>query len=304
MDEIIVISADQQINSALREILSGYRVSILPFSAAIIDRIYSSPPVLLILNAGEIPSEFLSLLRDDAIFSHLPVLALLKETTSIEDWQRFPVDDFIIQPVEKSELLMRIGLCIHRSRRIVEINPLTMLPGNTPIIKEVQKRLDRHEEFALAYCDLDNFKPYNDKYGFSRGDEVIRMTGRLITNIVKLKDPAHCFVGHIGGDDFVFIVSKDNAISVCEDIIRNFDCIIPSFYDPADRQRGYITSLDRQGNERVFPFLTISIGITYNHGGFDHYGAISAAATEVKNVAKGIKGSAFFVDRRRHKREA
>jgi diguanylate cyclase (GGDEF)-like protein len=301
MDEIIVISTDAETNNNLLDIISNYRLSILPFNAEIIDRIYSSPPVMLIINKKDAPSDFLDIIREDPIFSHLPVIALLDKEDFIEDWKRYPIDDFIFKPLNGHELLLRIGLCVHRSRRIVEINPLTMLPGNTPIIKEVQRRLDRSEEFALAYCDLDNFKPYNDKYGFSRGDEVIRMSGRLITNIVKLQDPEHCFVGHIGGDDFVFIVSIEKAATVCEEIVKNFDCIIPSFYDPVDRERGYITSVDRQGQERIFPFLSISIGVTLNKGWFKHYGAISAAATEVKNVAKRLQGSAFFIDRRKYK---
>ena len=301
MDEIFIISTDQQTNEAIEKALQGYNLIINPYSSDLLDRIYSSPPVLIIFNYDDTPEDIISVMRDDPIFRHLPIILLLDREKEIKDWNIFPVDDFLYKPLSSRELVMRINLCIHRSRRVVETNPLTMLPGNTPIIKEVQRRLDASEEFALAYADLDNFKPFNDKYGFSRGDEVIRMTGRLITNMVKLYDPEKCFVGHIGGDDFVFIVSPDKIKPVCEEITENFNRIIPSFYDPEDRDRGYIISTDRTGVQKRFPLLSISIGVTINRGWFKHYGAISTAATEAKRYAKKFEGSIYFVDRRSYR---
>ncbi len=301
MEEIIVLSADSGLNERLAAGLKGYNLQIFTGSNGIIDRVYNSPPSLLVVNAeDEHLKRFIPLLRDDPIFSHLPIMAVFRDHEVITDWGALPADDFIMDGFDGRELRMRVSLCIHRSRRMVETNPLTKLPGNIPVIKEVQKRLDLGEEFALAYADLDNFKPYNDKYGFSRGDEIIRMTGRLITNITKLRNPDGCFVGHIGGDDFVFITSPEKAEPVCREITESFEQIVPTFYDPEDRERGCILSRDREGKERCFPLLSISIGVTFNRGWFKHYGAMSAAASELKKYAKTFAGNVYRLDRRHH----
>lgn len=303
MELITIISDDEELNNQLSAFLEGFNTLFITQRATIIESIYNMPPTVLMFNGGSRYRDFILTIREDPIFSHLPIIVFLDEKEFIKNWRDLPVDDFITKPLQREEFIMRLYLSIERSRRVVEINPLTMLPGNTPIIKEVQARLDRNEEFALAYADLDNFKPFNDKYGFSRGDEVIKMAGRLITNTVKLHDPHNCFVGHIGGDDFVYITSLDKIELVSKDIVENFDEIIPSFYDAEDRERGYIISHSRDGNVRHFPFLSISIGITLNRGWFKHYGEISSAATEVKAYAKKMQGSTYFIDRRSYKKK-
>ncbi len=303
MELITVISDEEELNKTLSAYLEGFNTLFITKRASIIESIYNTPPTVVIFNGGLMYKDFISTIREDHIFSHLPIIVLLDDKEFIKNWKDLPVDDFITKPLQREEFIMRLYLSIERSRRMVETNPLTMLPGNTPIIKEVQARLDRNEEFALAYADLDNFKPFNDKYGFSRGDEVIKMAGRLITNTVKLHDPHNCFVGHIGGDDFVFITSIEKAEPASREIVKNFDEIIPSFYDPEDREQGYIISHSRDGTVKRFPLLSISIGITLNKGWFKHYGEISSVATEVKAYAKTLEGSTYFIDRRSYERK-
>ena len=303
MELITIVSDDEGINTTLESFLEGFNVNFIKKNSEIIESIYNNPPTLIIFNGGARYKDYIRTIREDHIFSHLPIILLLEDREFIKHWKDLPADDFITKPLQREEFIMRLYLSIERSRRIVEVNPLTMLPGNTPIIKEVQSRLDRQEEFALAYADLDNFKPFNDKYGFSRGDEVIKMTGRLITNTVKLQDPHNYFVGHIGGDDFVYITSIERVEKTSKEIVENFDEIIPSFYDPEDRERGYIISHGRDGKVRHYPFLSISIGITLNRKWFKHYGEISSAATEVKSYAKTFEGSNYFIDRRSYDRE-
>ncbi|RMG73857.1 MAG: GGDEF domain-containing response regulator [Nitrospirae bacterium] len=303
MELITIVSDEDDTNKTLAEFLEGFNINFIKNKTEIIDSIYNNPPTLIIFNGGLKYRDYIRTIRDDQVFSHLPIILLLDEREFVKQWKELPADDFITKPLQREEFIMRLYLSIERSRRVVEVNPLTMLPGNTPIIKEVQARLDREEEFALAYADLDNFKPFNDKYGFSRGDEVIKMTGRLITNTVKLYDPHNFFVGHIGGDDFVYITSIERVEQTSREIIENFDEIIPSFYDPEDRERGYIISFGRDRKERHYPLLTLSIGITLNRAWFRHYGEISSAATEVKSYAKSFEGSNYFIDRRRYSRD-
>jgi diguanylate cyclase (GGDEF)-like protein len=164
----------------------------------------------------------------------------------------------------------------------------------------MQRRLDGGGVFALAYADIDFFKPFNDRYGFSRGDEVIRMLGRLILNVVKMKTPNDSFVGHIGGDDFPFMVPFEEVEGVCGEIIRHFDSIVPSFYDTGDRTEGFIESSDRDGKKRRFSFITVSIGVAHNaYMPIRDYRRLSEVAAEMKTYAKKHPGSCFKVDRRR-----
>jgi GGDEF domain-containing protein len=194
---------------------------------------------------------------------------------------------------------MKAQLCILRSERVVEVNPLTRLPGNIAINRQIQNRLDSHSPFAMAYADLDHFKPFNDKYGFSRGDDVLKITGRLILNIVKGNYPQNSFVGHIGGDDFIFITEPSIMEDVCRDLIDAFDHIIPTFYDPADRELGFIQSPDREGHVKMFPLLSITMGVVYTDGlHFSHYGEITEIASEMKKFAKRRAGSCYKINRR------
>jgi diguanylate cyclase (GGDEF)-like protein len=267
-----------------------------------LDYIYSSIPDLMIIDIAADDTFAITLLNEmksDPIFGRLPVLAIFDDKFVIPDWNYLLVDDYVRKSCLEVELLHKTGLCIHRAERIVEVNPLTRLPGNIAIIKQIQRRLDSNEVFGLAYADLDYFKPYNDRYGFSRGDEVLKMIGRLILNTVKENQPHGSFVGHIGGDDFVFIMDLEYIEETASEIIDNFNKIIPTFYDPEDRAKGFIESVDREENKRTFPLIGISIGAAHNRfRKFSHYGEIAEVASEMKKHAKCTGGSCFKVDKR------
>ncbi len=289
------------VNRMLKE-----QFSIVNFSniEASLDYIYNSMPDILVFDgvtASTNAVTMLNELKNDPIFGQIPVLMIVADNFFVADWEAFFVEDYLrIRDVEK-DLLDRIKLCLHRSERVVEVNPLTRLPGNIAISKQVQSRLDKGDAFALAYADLDYFKPYNDKYGFSRGDEVLKMVGRLVMNMVKGRQPVGSFVGHIGGDDFTFIMDATVAEQAAGDILENFDRIITTFYDPEDRATNSIESVDREGNKRVFPIMGLSIGIAVNiEKKFKHYGGIIQVASEMKKHAKESDGSCFRVDKRHY----
>jgi diguanylate cyclase (GGDEF)-like protein len=268
-----------------------------------LDYIYNSMPDLMILAINMDDSftiNILNNLKKDPMFNQLPVLAVLPDQFAISRWDSFFAEDYIWKADLKREILTRVNLCILRSKRVVEINPLTRLPGNISINRQIQDRLDKGKDFAFAYADLDYFKPFNDYYGFSRGDEVIRMTGRLILNIVKNKQPHNSFIGHIGGDDFIFIMDLNLIEETSREIIDTFDKIIPTLYDPEDRMKDCIESLDRQGKARTFPIMSLSIGIADTENRmFSHYGEITERASEMKKYAKQFKGSCYQSDKRK-----
>jgi diguanylate cyclase (GGDEF)-like protein len=269
-----------------------------------IDTIYSEPPDLVVINhsvGADGGGDLCRRIKSDTVFGHLPIILLLdaaSHSTEIE-WENTPVDDYLRKPLGPREIQSRISLAFARATRVGDANPLTRLPGNHSIMKEIQGQIDSGRPFAIAYVDLDYFKSYNDRYGFMRGDEILKMTARLLTNAIRKLDSPEAFVGHVGGDDFVFIVSPDQLDGTCTEVIRNFDLIIGNFYDEEDRIRGYIDSTNRKGENERFPIISLSIAVVTNeYRPITHIGEVSAIAAEVKKRVKSMEGSKYLKDLR------
>jgi len=284
---------------------AGFRGVAVYTGTAILSTIYADPPQCVIVPHG-LPSTsgqglLLDQLKNDNVYGHVPViLTIAKEEADGIDWGRVPADDYVVRPFTQGELLSRVRLCLARTTRDVNANPLTGLPGNISILREAERRLTAGQPFAMAYADIDHFKPYNDKYGFARGDEVLRMTGRIIVNALASLGSAETYVGHVGGDDFIFIAPPSMIVRACEEIVRNFDLIVPNFYDENDRSQGCIHSVDRQGNPAVFSLMGLSVAVVDTQiSSILHLADISSRAAGVKKVAKTISGSNYIVDRRK-----
>ena len=182
------------------------------------------------------------------------------------------------------------------------MSPLTGLPGNVQIQAEMKKRLLNKENFVMLYLDLDNFKAYNDVYGFLNGDEIIKFTARtIVDNIDKLSISSNTFVGHIGGDDFVAIVSdEDDYEAICQNIIAEFDQGILEYFNEDDIERGYLEVPNRKCIIEEFPLTSISIGVVVvNKGRFHNALEIGEVGAQVKHLAKTMPGSAYVIDRRK-----
>ena len=302
---VVLIAGEVALKSIIERDLAAvpYRVVSFTDIRSSFDYIYNSVPDLLIISIDPGDAGTSCLLNDfkeDPLFGQLPVLAVVGDEFPLPGWGRLFADDYVKRSQLGADICTRAELCIARAERVVEINPLTRLPGNIAIIKQIQHRLSKGDIFGLAYADLDNFKPFNDRYGFSRGDEVLKMVGRLILNIVRTKQPAGSFVGHIGGDDFVFISGAETVVEIAEDVADNFDEIIPSFYDGENRSRRCIESIDREGHPKTFPIITLSVGIATNAcRAYTHYGEMTEVASEMKKYAKACSGSCVRTDRRR-----
>lgn len=269
-----------------------------------LDMIYSESPDLIIVNQaleGDGWKDLCSRIKADRALGHLPIVLILKQfgDNLFIDWEDMPVDEYLKKPFDPKELRSRISLVFGRALRVCDANPLTGLPGNYSIMREIQAQIDVEAFFAVGYVDLDHFKSYNDKYGFLRGDEILKMTARLLTNSVRKLDSHEVFVGHVGGDDFIFIVPHDRLDSVCREIIGNFDLIVGNFYDEEDRASGYIDSINRKGQKERFPIVSISIAVVTNeYKTIKHIGQVSTIAAEVKKRVKSIQGSNYVKDLR------
>lgn len=204
-------------------------------------------------------------------------------------------DDYLIKPCDMQELLARVDRLIRRYREALSANPLTGLPGNVTIEREIMRRLSTGEAFAVMYTDMDNFKVYNDAYGFERGDRVIRLTSSILRSAAMKEGTPDDFLGHIGGDDFILVTRPEHAAPVAGMIIHHFDLYIPREYDEQTRGRGFVQGRDRQGQDMRFPLMTISIGCVQVHAGaFTHYAQIAERAKELLKQAKQAGKSTYI----------
>ena len=253
---------------------------------------------------GSTPVGVCRRLKDGFLLRHLPIVVV---TTRGEVKRRVAAvnggaDDYIVAPYDEAELIARTNRAIVRARASLDANPLTCLPGNASIKAEIDDRLARGGPFAVLFIDLDNFKAFNDRYGFDRGDEALRVLGEIILEAVDrpASGASSDFVGNIGGDDFVVVTATERAEACAARICELVDQRTQFLYDDADRQHGYITSTDRQGHERRFPLMTVSVGIVTNeHRHFRHHSEISEIGTEVKRYLKQLPGSRYLKNRRR-----
>ena len=307
MKTIVIVCRDIILNNSIERSTKGIYQSVsFNKMPSALDYIYNSIPNLIVINVinnDPIAINIINDIKTDPLFHQLPVLAILPDQFNIDRLDTLMVEDYIWRSDFERDFLARVNLSIFRSEKNVEINPLTRLPGNISISRDIQERIEKNKDFALGYADLDYFKPFNDRYGFSRGDEVIKMTGRLILGIVKAKQPQGSFVGHVGGDDFVFIIDIDLVEEAAVEIIKAFDSLIIGCYDQKDLTQGFIESFDRKGKASHFPVMGISIGITETSSRpLSHYGEVTELAAEMKKFAKQFKGSCFKSDRRQDKK--
>ena len=240
-------------------------------------------------------------LKSDAFTAIVPVTALAAahHPERVQAWFASGADEVITGIFAPAEQRSRLDAMLVRTERDVSVHPSTRLPGTTEIEREIRRRLESNQEFAVCYADLDHFKEFNDRYSYYEGDRVIYILSRVLHDVVKGLLGPHGFVGHIGGDDFIFIIPAENISPVCSEILEVFDALIPLQYNDQDRRAGYFFGKDRRGQLHRVPLMTLSIGIVTNrHRRFAHPAQVSELATEMKSYAKTLPGSVFVVDRR------
>lgn len=208
--------------------------------------------------------------------------------------------DEVVRPTDSGEeTTTRLDAMLRRSDRDLTVHPSTRLPGAVEIEAEVQKRLTAGELFAMCYADLDHFKEFNDRYSYYDGDRVIRILAKILHDVVKGICSEEGFVGHIGGDDFIYVIPVAGINDVCGEIVSVFDTLIPFQYSEQDRRAGYFFGKDRRGQLHRVPLMTVSIGVVTNERRhFTHAAQVSELATEMKSYAKTLPGSVFSIDRR------
>lgn len=304
MHKLLIADDDEIFQRLVSRIFTveGWEVAAVADGAAALAAVQKALPdaIILDLNMPGIGGrEALAAIRRKAAMNRIPVI-IVSGLNSIEEKSedlRLGADDYVTKPFDPAELLARVESAVKRTRRNIYSNPLTGLPGAPAIEEEATKRIADGSPFAFAYIDIDNFKAYNDRYGYFNGDNVIKTVAALLEELAGGE-----FAGHIGGDDFVLVTTPGMAVKVAEELVRRFDEVAPGFYNLEDRERGCITTRDRQGNERDFPLVSLTISVVTNEKrDIRHYARLADLSSEIKRYLKtrpGRKGSAWLKDRR------
>lgn len=268
------------------------------------------PEVLVInedsIEEGEDVLEICKQIRDNVDNTKTPIVIISSnsDTEHIIDVLKNDVELYLQKPINDEILYYSIKNILRLLNSNRTVSPLTGLPGNVQIQDEIKKRLLNKTDFAMLYLDLDNFKAYNDTYGFSNGDEIIKFTAKVIMKHVLNNNDSENkdnFVGHIGGDDFIAIVENSNFEKICQNIIAEFDKQVGKYFDEKDNQRGYIEVENRKGIMEQFPLTSISIGaVEVSKDRFKNALEIGEAGAAVKHLAKTIFGSTYVIDRRKN----
>ena len=305
MSRILIVDDDQDIARILRFRLQkkGFECVLAANGQEALDKIDTHHPDLVLL---------------DVMMPKMDGFTACREIRKRNAWCRVPVimltakgdiadkvsgigegaDDYIVKPFEFEELLARVQMILRRTQETMSANPLTGLPGNNIISKKIETVIAAGSSFAACYADLDHFKAYNDEYGFEAGDKVIKFLAEILVRTTQDLAP-EAFVGHIGGDDFLFLVALHSFEVCCQEVIQRFDARIAQFYRDEHVRSGYLESINRQGQRVRFPLMSLSIGVVTNgQRALGDAMQVSNRAAEMKKYAKGQPGSCYRVDRR------
>ena len=308
MKNIYILDEDDTLIISLKEIMKKEKnIKIKNYKMNELKDALTNIPDLVVINEDNLTVDIKEVFKEikeneDNSITPIVVISSKKDQEHIIEILKNDVEVYLNAPVNNEILyytIMKIMKLLNRNRMV---SPLTGLPGNVQIQAEMKKRLTNKEKYAMMYIDLDNFKAYNDTYGFSNGDEIIKFTARLISKYVMKNDEN--FVGHIGGDDFVAIVEDEDYEKICQNIIAEFDKCIEKFFTKEDVERGYIEVENRKGIMEQFPLTTISVGVVeVTSERFKNTLEIGEAGAAVKHLAKTIFGSTYVIDRRKNRDE-
>lgn len=307
--KLLVADDDKAFHDIIKRMFrnSDWQVTLAEDGVTALERISEQAPdvILLDLNMPRMGGrELLEKLRRDARFSMIPIIIISGESSPQEKARELGIgaDDFLVKPFDATELTARVESACRRARRMLAANPLTFLPGGPAIEEEAARRIKAEVPLAFFYVDIDNFKAYNDNYGYLNGDNAIKQAAGLLTSVQEEFAAEDVFVGHVGGDDFVLMAAPRRAEEIAARLAARFDALAPKLYNNEDRERCFTVAKDRAGNVRGIPLMSLTIAVVTNEQrSLDHYAKMVDIASEIKKYLKGLKGRAgsmYLKDRR------
>ncbi|KNY27337.1 response regulator [Pseudobacteroides cellulosolvens] len=306
--KILIVDDTELIVRIITDILvpAGYDVISAYSGEEGIEMVRREKPDLVLLDIimyGMDGLEVCKVLRADESNNLMPIIILTAEDDEEQKLQGLELgaDDYIKKPFNPRELIARVRNTLIRIDRNRWANPLTGLRGNLEIQSEITRRIFNRDLFTVVYADLDNFKAYNDVYGFASGDRAIKLTADILLDCIHTFGAPTDFVGHVGGDDFILVIYPQNADMICESIIKRFDKKIVELYSMEDRNKGFISTTNRQGQMIQYPIISISLAAVSNENrNLISHLQVAEIAAELKKQAKSIAGSAYVRDLRRN----
>lgn len=304
--KILVAIEDTQTQDFVTLILmgEGYTATSYASNSQVLEHLKKEPVDLIITDFKSARINGIELcknIRDTLLFSHTPLLLILPEEEMLLKTKSIyaGADDFITKPFSSEELIARIKASLLRMDRYQDVNSLTKLPGVSTATRELKKHIESLHQFGVVLVDLNNFKTFNDRYGFERGDQILDYISSLIRSALVESGSFSSFLSHFGADDFLFICSCDKIDAICQGIIDDFQNNIANFYDEQERASGHILLTDGRGTTFEAPLLRINMGVVTN----EQYPFFSTAqiiqiATELKDHAKATGRNAYSKEQR------
>lgn len=304
--KILLAEYDKGLAEILHMLLKSFKhdVDVSKNAHDIIPTIQKTTPDLILIDKNiqdKDGLEIAKLIREDFLTAYIPIIVLIDRKQVRRDLLAIEqgIDDYIIKPPDPIDLEIRIEMAVRRAAHQFFANALTRLPGNRTIEVVLKKKIQTNNNFSFGYVDIDRFKYFNDRYGYLKGDVVIIQTASIISRTIKTYGNKVDFVGHVGGDDFVFVTTPDKEEIIAKEIIKEFDRLIPYHYSKEDRSRGFIEIRDRQGKLSKIPLMSISIALMNNMNfKINNVVELSEIAFEIKGHLKTVSGSKFLKNRR------
>ena len=303
---ILVVDDEPHIVQILKFTLEreGYQVFTAENGKVALDKAREVQPHLVLLDVM-MPVmdgyEVCRKMREDFKMNQIPIIML---SAKGDDRARVVgleggANDYLVKPYSNDELLLRVKNVLEWNIKQKEANPLTGLPGNTAIERELKTRINRKEDYAFLYIDIDNFKAFNDYFGYQKGDEIIAHLAGVLTRAVEKLGVKEDFIGHIGGDDFVLITNPSRGQFMAKYVIDEFDKGSLFLLSPEDVKRGYFEVRNRQGEIARISLMSITIALVMSKdNNIQHFAEINDIASELKRYGKKIKGSCVIKERR------
>jgi len=303
---ILVVDDEPHIRRILQFLLEqeGFSVELAANGEEALACLKAEKPDLILLDVMMPKLDGFSVLRQiRANFDtrQIPVILLTAKGESSEKVRglRSGANDYLTKPFNHEELLLRMSNMLEVHRAQMEANPLTGLPGNRAIEREIQQRVTSAESFGILYIDIDRFKSFNDNYGYQRGDAAISYLARILRESSLVHGSAEDFIGHVGGDDFVVITDTEHAQHLALQIIESFDAGMADLHDPDDVAKGYLEQQSRNGQVEKIPLVTLTVALVPDaHGRFEHPAQLSDTLAELKRYGKTLVGSVVVCERR------
>ncbi len=312
--KVLILTSDGNLRDVLNFCLDGWGYEIfhedfpildIPSDISFIKRIAPDVIVLDVHSASKAQLAICHLLKKDFTTAFIPIITLINKRHLREQLLNIKegVDDYLIKPPDPLDLHVRIEMAFRRSQFSFNANSLTGLPGGRTLEEVLKERVEKKVSFSFAYVDIDNFKYYNDVYGYHKGDCVIIQCAHLLYNTIRAIGNDKDIICHIGGDDFAFITTHSKYKDICHSFISAFEKIVPFHYIPEDRSQRFIMARDRTHQIKKIPLMSVSIAVVnkYSNDGIHNNIQLNERVTEIKKYLKAIAGSKFMVDRRDNK---